>query len=91
MPDQPEYRDRHRDRLHRDRAGQHCPSCGRPLNTADRVDDHHHDGDPSNGHPSNLRKRCRRCHLGDEHDRDLDDKQPTGPRSGPSRPRTSPR
>ncbi|MFC4549394.1 MULTISPECIES: hypothetical protein [Halorussus] len=91
MTSDPEFRDRHRRRLHADRAGEQCPRCGRSLDTADRVDDHHHDGDPTNGHPSNLRKRCKNCHLGGEHDRDVETKQPRGPRSGPRRPRTSPR
>ncbi len=86
-----EHRDRHRDRVHDDRAGDHCPSCGRRLDIADRVDVHHNDEDPSNGHPSNLRKRCKNCHLGDEHDRDIEPNQPSRPRSGPRRPRTSPR
>jgi len=87
----PEHRDRHRERVHDDRAGDRCPSCGRLLDTADRVDVHHRDGDPTNGQPSNLRKRCKKCHLGGEHDRDTEPKQPAGPRSGPRRPRTGPR
>lgn len=91
MQENPEYRDRHRERLHDDRAGQQCPTCGRRLDTANRVDTHHRDRDPTNGHPDNLRKRCKTCHLAGEHDRDLDDSQPDGVRSGPRRPRTQPR
>jgi len=36
---------------------------------ATRVDVHHRDQDERNGHPSNLRKRCEKCHLEGEHDR----------------------
>lgn len=91
MPDD-DYRDRHRDRVWDERAGERCPCCGRPTDSTERVDVHHRDGDPTNGHPDNLRKRCKRCHLGGEHDRDIDTTPgPSGPRSGPSRPRTSPR
>ncbi|WP_137288847.1 HNH endonuclease [Natronorubrum halophilum] len=79
-------RDRHRERVHDERAGQRCPGCGRSLDTADRVDVHHHDQNSSNGHPANLRKRCKRCHLEGEHDRpdDVDPKGPAGlSRRGP--------
>ena len=91
MNDDP--RDRHRERTHDERAGDRCPSCGRAFATAERADVHHRDGDPTNGAPENLRKRCKRCHLGDEHDRDV--KAGRGPpgvrRTGPTTPRTTPR
>jgi len=84
-------RDRHRDRVWSDRAGKRCPSCGRSFDDAERADVHHNDEDPGNGHPSNLRKRCKRCHLGGEHGRDTDSpKEPRGVRrSGPSGPSRS--
>lgn len=63
-------RDRHRDRAHDDRAGNVCPTCGRSFDDVERVDVHHDDGNPRNGSPENLRKRCRRCHLKEEHGRD---------------------
>jgi ribosomal protein S14 len=88
-------RDGDRDRTWSQRAGQRCPSCGRSFDTADRADIHHNDGNHKNSHPSNHRKRCKRCHLGGEHDRDTDSPktpsgvrrtQPAGPRrSGPRR------
>ncbi len=84
-------RDRHRRRTHDQRAGDRCPTCGRPFDQAG-VDVHHRDENPGNGHPENLRKRCPDCHLGGEHDRDVDRTGPSGPRrSRPSRPRTAPR
>jgi|GEM_PF-2317328 len=89
MPD--DYRDRHRERTHEDSSANYCPGCGRPLDTADRVDVHHRDGDPTNGSPDNLRVRCLRCHLKGEHDRNVEPGSPSGPRSGPRRPRTAPR
>jgi hypothetical protein len=87
----PDRRDRHRNRTHRQRSGNRCPNCGRPYGDTDRVDVHHRDGNAANGSPDNLRKRCKRCHLGDEHDRDTSPKKPTGPRSGPGGVRTGPR
>lgn len=90
MPDA-EHRDRHRERAHADSPGRQCPGCGRDFSTADRVDVHHRDGDPTNGTPDNLRVRCRRCHLGDEHDRDVEPAGPSRPRSGPRQSRSSPR
>jgi hypothetical protein len=87
-------RDADRERTWTERAGQRCPSCGRAYNDTERADVHHNDGDPQNGHPNNRRKRCMRCHLAGEHDRDLDTpRTPSGPRRrsprGPSR--SSPR
>lgn len=84
-------RDRHRKRAHRERGGKRCPTCGRPYDDADRVDVHHRDGNPQNGAPNNLRKRCRKCHLGDEHDRNVSATKPRSPRSGPRGVRTGPR
>lgn len=88
-------RDRHRARTWEQRGGDRCPRCGRPYESADRADVHHRDGNEHNGDPDNLRKRCRRCHLGAEHDRpdDVDSpQQPAGPgRTRPTRPRTGPR
>jgi len=81
-------RGRHRDRVHDERGGQRCPNCGKPLEHAGRVDVHHRDQDETNGHPSNLRKRCKRCHLEGEHDRPDDVDSPKTPpglsRRGPS-------
>ncbi|UHQ96480.1 hypothetical protein [Natrinema halophilum] len=72
-------RDRHRERVHLERAGRRCPTCGRTFDTADRVDVHHRDQDERNGHPANLRKRCKKCHLEGEHDRPDDVDSPKIP------------
>lgn len=85
-------RDRHRTRTHRERAGDQCPRCGRAYDQADGVDVHHHDENPRNGAPDNLRKRCPTCHLEGEHDRDTTHStEPRRPRSGPSGVRSGPR
>jgi hypothetical protein len=79
-------RDADRQRTWSQRSGQRCPGCGRSYDEVDRADVHHNDGNDKNGHPANLRKRCKRCHLGGEHDRDTDSpKTPSGVRR--SRPR----
>lgn len=83
-------RDRDRKRTWQERAGGRCPRCGRSYDDVERADVHHNDGNASNGSPDNLRKRCKNCHLGGEHDRELDSpRSPPGLRrrgpSGPSR------
>jgi hypothetical protein len=83
MPGRDAHRDRHWDARDTDT----CPSCGRSLDTADRVDVHHNDEDASNGGPDNLRTRCKTCHLADEHDRDVDrDRRPSPGHTGPPSP-----
>ncbi|MBX0350488.1 hypothetical protein [Haloarcula pellucida] len=87
-------RDQDRKRTWDERAGDRCPRCGQSFDDVERADVHHRDGDPNNGHPSNRRKRCKKCHLGDEHGRDVDSpKTPDGVRrSGPPAPsRSGPR
>lgn len=87
-------RDQDRERTWDERAGRRCPGCGRSFDNVERADVHHHDGDANNGHPSNRRKRCKKCHLRGEHGRDVDSpKTPDGVRrSGPRGPsRTTPR
>ncbi|MFC6887943.1 HNH endonuclease [Halorubrum trueperi] len=83
-------RDADRERTWDDRAGTSCPRCGRSYDDTERADVHHRDGDDGNGSPNNLRKRCKSCHLGGEHGRDVESpKTPAGLRrrgpSGPSR------
>ncbi|RKS83301.1 hypothetical protein BDK61_2644 [Haloarcula quadrata] len=94
MPDD-NPRDRHRDRVWSERAGDQCPRCGASFDQAGGADVHHRDGNERNGEPENLRKRCPTCHFAGEHDRPDDapnSQQPPGPsRSSPSSPRTSPR
>lgn len=82
-------RENHRERTWTERAGQRCPGCGRPFDDADRADVHHRDGNQHNGAPDNLRKRCSRCHLRDEHDREVDTpaSPPRPSRSRPPRPK----
>lgn len=89
---QPDPRERHRERTHQERAGDRCPRCGRSYADADRVDVHHRDGNPRNGSPENLRKRCRVCHLAGEHDRNVTrSKEPNPPRTAPRGVRAGPR
>lgn len=86
----PDSRERHRTRTHQERAGESCPQCGRSFDTVDRVDVHHADGNPSNGSPDNLRKRCKRCHLEGEHGRAPEQEQSPAPGyTGPPAPRAS--
>lgn len=83
-------RTQHRERTHDTRAGDACPTCGRPFDAVDRVDVHHHDGNATNGTPENLRKRCQRCHLQGEHDRHPEQSAtPTPGHTGPSSPRSA--
>lgn len=93
MTDNP--RERHRQRVQDQRAGDYCPRCGRSFDQTDGDHVHHRDGNKRNGSPENLRKRCPRCHFAGEHDRPDDVESPGQPpspnRLSPGRPRTTPR
>lgn len=68
-----------------------CPGCGRGRDQVSAFHVHHLDGDKQNHDESNLVALCPTCHLGDEHDLDVDDPslQPPQPRSlDPPQPRS---
>ncbi|GGM64379.1 5-methylcytosine-specific restriction endonuclease McrA [Halarchaeum rubridurum] len=74
----------------RSRRSWRCPRCGRSYGEVDRVDVHHRDGNPHNNSPENLVALCKRCHIGGEHNREVDDDHLTPPSPGylgPPRPR----
>ena len=65
-----------------------CPGCGRGRESAGSFHVHHLDGDKQNNDPNNLVGLCPRCHLGEEHQLDVDGElgpdQPYG--TGPEQP-----
>ncbi|WP_435175626.1 HNH endonuclease [Halorussus sp. AFM4] len=92
MPDDADSRERARRQYWQRRSakGWRCPGCNRSRSEVDRVDVHHRDGNPNNNDPDNLVALCRRCHLGGQHDRDVDEEHlgPPEPRgTGPPQPR----
>lgn len=72
-----------------------CPGCGSSREETTSMHVHHLDGNPTNNSRENLVGLCNQCHLGGEHDYDVDDprfskptvyaSKPTGstPRPGP--------
>lgn len=66
-----------------------CPGCGRGRDEVTSFHVHHMDGDKENWARSNLVGLCPRCHLGDEHELDIQGSLgPTQPRGlTPEQPR----
>lgn len=65
-----------------------CPGCDRTRNEVVTIDVHHRDGNAENNDPSNLVALCRRCHLGEQHDRPVDDSALEAPTPSSIDPRT---
>ena len=63
-----------------------CPGCGRSRSETTSMHVHHRDGNPRNHSRDNLIALCRKCHLGGEHDLDVDDPRLTKPSVTASRP-----
>lgn len=62
-----------------DRSRYRCPGCGRSREETASMHVHHIDGNPTNATRGNLVALCHTCHLGGEHDLDVEDPRLTKP------------
>ncbi|WEL29867.1 HNH endonuclease signature motif containing protein [Haloferax volcanii] len=77
---------------HRDPGRYRCPGCGCGRSEVQSFHVHHLDGNKENNDESNLVALCSSCHLGGEHNLDVDDPrlQPPSPSgTGPPKPSIS--